>query len=682
MSELLLELFSEEIPARMQADAARALEREMVGRLSDAGYLFEAARAFATPRRLTLTIEGLPGAQPDMREERKGPKVDAPQKAIDGFLASVGMTLDQVEKRETPKGAVYFAVIERKGRPTPEVIAEIVPEVIRGFHWPKSMRWGSGTLRWVRPLKSILCTYDGEVVPFSVDGIASGETTYGHRFMSEGAITATRFPDYEEKLQAAKVILDPARRRAQIEEDAKTLAFADNLEVVPDEGLLTEVAGLVEWPVVMMGRFDAGFLDVPEEVLITSMRAHQKYFSLRDPGTGKLSNRFIVVANLEAADGGEKMRAGYERVLHARLSDAKFFWDQDRKIPLAQRTERLKDVVFHAKLGSVADKVERMTALAGQIAEIIGADPEHAKRAAQLAKADLVTEMVYEFPELQGIMGRYYARNDGEPASVAEAINDHYRPQGPSDKCPSDPVTVAVALADKIDTLVGFWAIDEKPTGSKDPFALRRAALGVIRLVLENGLRLRLGQVFAGADRFGGEASHGDLLDFFADRLKVYLRDKGIKHDLIDAVFALPDQDDLVLILRRVEALKEFLGTDDGANLLAGFKRAANILRAEEKKDKTSHAGEADPGLFALPEETALHSAIAEASEKARAAVANEDFTGAMTAIAGLRAPIDAFFDTVTVNAEEAPVRLNRLRLLSRIPAALQDVADFSKLEG
>ena len=704
MPDLLLELFSEEIPARMQARAADDLQSAVTNALVDAGCVYESAEARSTPRRLALAVAGLPENQPDVREERKGPRVGAPDRAIEGFLGSVGLTLDECEIRDDKKGQYYAAVIEKKGRSTAEVIAGIVPDVIAGFPWPKSMRWGAGTLRWVRPLHSILCTFDGAAVSFDASGIASGATTRGHRFHAPDEFAVEGYEDYEAKLRDAKVMLDAGERAEVIANEARTLAFAQNLEWIEDEALLRETAGLVEWPVVLMGRFDEAFLEVPPEVLTTSMKAHQKCFSLRDPKAGKLANRFILVSNLVATDAGAAITAGNERVIAARLSDARFFWDQDRKAALDARLPELEKITFHAKLGTQAERVARLEMVAGEIAGLIGADVGDAKQAARLAKCDLVTQMVGEFPELQGLMGSYYALGEGQGADVADAIAQHYQPQGPSDDVPTGAVAQAVALADKIDTLVGFWAIDEKPTGSKDPYALRRAALGIIRIILEKGLRLRLSPVIQFTlarlgptlDRIGEESERkqrvravhdallrGDnyLLAFFADRLKVHLRDQGARHDLIDAVFALGGQDDLVLIVKRVEALGKFLETDDGAVLLAGAKRAQNILRIEEKKDATRYEGLPVSGLFEQDEERALAEAVNRAETEAGAAAGSEEFAAAMSALARLRAPVDAFFDNVTVNADDAALRENRLRLLSRIRAATLQVADFSKIE-
>ena len=723
MADLLLELFSEEIPARMQTQGAKDLERLVVGALSDRGLLFEAVRGFAGPRRLTLAISGLPAKQPDVSEEKKGPRTNAPEKAIEGFLKSAGITLDQCEKRSDPKGDFYVAVIHRKGRATLDVLAEILPEAIAKLPWPKSMRWGDGTFRWVRPLHSIIATLDAEIVPFEIAGVKSGNVTRGHRFLpvrrspegeggSQGPIEVRRFEDYEKKLRDAHVILDAAERRESILHDARQKAFALGLELIEDEGLANEVMGLAEWPVVLIGQIDSAFMDVPGEILQTSMRTHQKYFALRDPKTGKLANRFAVVANMVAQDGGKEIVSGNERVLKARLSDAKFFWDQDKKRTLDSRVADLKDIVFHAKLGTQLERVERIEALAGEIAKIIGADVEKSKRAARLAKADLTTGVVGEFPELQGVMGRYYALNDGESAEIADAIRDHYKPLGPNDQVPRSKVSVAVALADKLDTLVGFFAIDEKPTGSGDPYALRRAALGVIRILLDVQRSVPLRKVFdvaqplvlkslqaslrsSGVDTFGISASTRDapgfpqapiafldLLSFFADRMKVSLRDRGVRHDLIDAVFALGGEDDLVRLVRRVEALQAFLKSDDGANLLTGYRRAANILKIEEKKDKREYRDAPDTATLSQAEEKALHDALLSAQESVSKLLQREDFAGAMGEMAKLRGPVDRFFDKVTVNADDTALRENRLKLLAQIVATAHQVADFSKVEG
>jgi glycyl-tRNA synthetase beta chain len=670
MPDLLLELFSEEIPARMQAGAARDLERLMVGALTDRGYLFEGIKAFAGPRRLTLAIVGLPARQKDVREELKGPKTDAPQAALDGFLKKTGLTRDRLRIEKTPKGEVFIAVIERAGRETPHVLAEIIPEVMAKFPWPKSMRWKPGlSVRWVRPLHSILCTFDGELVPFSFAGISSGLHTRGHRFLSEGKIEAKRFDDYAQKLKAAHVVLEAEERAAIIFEGVKQAAFVHGLEMISDEGLLAEVSGLVEWPVVYVGTIPDEFMDVPAEILQTSMRTHQKYFSLRDPKSGKLANRFGLVANMIASDVGKEIVAGNERVLRARLSDAKFFWDEDRKHTLESRVEKLEGIVFHAKLGTQFERVERVEKLAGEIAAKIGADVKKAKRAARLCKADLTSGVVGEFPELQGVMGRYYALHDKEDASVADAIRDHYKPVGPSDAVPTNKIAIAVALADKLDALTGFFAAGEKPTGSGDPFALRRAALGVIRILLENKLRLPL-------------KVDGDLLSFIADRLKVALKEKGTRHDLIDAVFSLGNEDDLVRLVARVEALQAFLKTDDGANLLAGYKRAANILKLEEKKDGKTFISEVGEKLLSEPAEKALFAALARARSAITPLLEKEDFAGSMKQMASLRVPVDAFFDGVKVNADDKQMRENRLNLLASLRATLHQVADFSRIEG
>jgi len=778
MPDLLLELFSEEIPARMQRRAAEDLKKLVTDALVERGFLYEGAQAFATPRRLALTVMGLPVKGQDVREERKGPRVGSPDAAIQGFLKGAGLTsLDQAKIESDPKkGEFYVAVIEKPGRATTDVLAEILPQIIKSFPWPKSMRWGAaskepGSLRWVRPLQSILCTFgpeteDPEVVRFEVDGIVSGDVTYGHRFLAPGAIRVKRFDDYVPALERAKVVLDADRRKDMILHDAKDLAFAQGLELVEDEGLLEEVAGLVEWPVVLMGSFDEAFLDIPPEVIRTTIRANQKCFVLRDPRTGKLANRFLLTSNLIAKDGGRTIIGGNERVVRARLSDAKFFWETDQKVKLEERLEKLKSIVFHEKLGTQYERVERIAALAKEMAPIVGADPALAERAARLAKADLVTEMVGEFPELQGLMGRYYATLQGEHPSVAAAIEEHYKPLGPSDRVPTDPVSVAVALADKIDTLLSFWAIDEKPTGSKDPFALRRAALGIIRIVLEQKIKSVLTSlpIYRSArddefesglhwpetntnfideitvrrvlDKVDGNAldddeneivrvalnilgrtieeenwrgrrrpkrptafrvnvehphlfpthiAHKELLSFFADRLKVYLRDQGARHDLIDAVFALEGQDDLLMIVRRVEALGRFLDTEDGRNLLAGYRRAANILRIEEKKDGRSYDEAPDLQIVndqGQIEEKALAVVLHGAKQEAAAAVESEDFEGAMRALSRLRQPVDAFFDKVTVNAEDPKLRENRLRLLNSIREATRTVADFSRIEG
>ena len=700
MPDLLLELFSEEIPARMQAKAADDLRRMVTDKLVAEGLVYEGAKAFATPRRLALTVHGIPARQPDLKTERRGPKIGAPDAAVQGFLKATGLkSLDEAKIQRDPKGDFYIGLIEKPGRDAIDVLAEILPVIIRTFPWPKSMRWGArsgkpGALSWVRPLHAITATFgleteEPDVVKFEVDGIASGQTTYGHRFLAPAAISVRRFEDYEAKLLDAKVVLDPERRKDAILTDAKQLAFAQGFELVEDQNLLDEVAGLVEWPVVLMGSFEPEFLATPAEVIRATIRNNQKCFVVKDPKSneGKLANKFILVANIEATDGGKTIVAGNERVIRARLSDAKFFYETDLKTKLEDRLPKFEQIVFHEKLGTQAERIKRIVRLAAEIAPLVGADVAKAKRGAHLAKADLLTEVVGEFPEVQGLMGKYYALAQGEDTSVAAACEDHYKPQGPADRVPTDPVSVAVALADKIDTLVGFWAIDEKPTGSKDPYALRRAALGVIRLIAENALRLSLMKVAAsalvGLAVKPADASKlpSDLLAFFADRLKVQLREQGARHDLVDAVFALGGQDDLLMIVRRVEALGKFLESDDGKNLLAGTKRASNILSIEEKKDKRTFDGAPDAALYSLIEEKALAKAIGEVKTEASAAVAKEDFAAAMSAMAKLRPPVDAFFDKVRVNDDDAKVRENRLKLLNEIRSATRAVADFSKIQ-
>ena len=682
MAELLFELLSEEIPARMQAKAAADLKRLVVERLKDARLEHTGAESFVTPRRLALVIQGLPVTQPDISVERKGPKVDAPEKAIQGFLRSAGLTLDQCEQRDTPKGKVWFAVSEEKGRPTADVLADVIPDALEKLPWAKSMRWGSGRARWVRPIHSLLCLLDGTVVPFGFHGTETGNATRGHRILAGDEFTVSNFADYRERLRAAFVMLDGAERLQVIRDGAQRLAEAEGLSVKPDEALLAENTGLVEWPLPLLGRIDAAFMEVPGEVLSSAMRKHQKYFSLED-AAGKLAAHFVLVANMDTADGGAAIVDGNERVLRARLSDAKFFWDQDRKNTLSSRTPALKHIVFHAKLGTLDEKVDRIQALAVELCQYIpGSERDRVRSAARLCKADLSTEMVGEFPDLQGIMGRYYALADGEAPEVAKAIAEHYSPLGPNDNCPSAPESVAVALADKIDSLAGFFSIDEKPTGSKDPYALRRAALGVIRLILENELRLPLLSVFRAAAGESGDDSSQALLDFFADRLKVHLREKGVRHDLVSAVFALGGEDDLVRLMARVEALGGFLGSEDGEHLLTAYKRAANILRIEEKKDGTSYAAKPDAALFAEEQERALHSAIQDVNERTSGALEQEKFEDAMAIMSGLRQPMDTFFDDVTVNAEDVALRINRLNLLSEIRDSLDRIADFSKIEG
>jgi glycyl-tRNA synthetase beta chain len=695
MPDLLLELFSEEIPARMQAQAAKDLERLVVGALSDRGLLFEGAKAFAGPRRLTLALAGLPAKQPDVSEELKGPKVDAPQAALDGFLRKTGLTKEQLRIEKTPKGDVYLAVIARAGRATAEVLSEVLPEVFAKLPWPKSMRFPGSAVRWVRPLHAIVAMLDGEVVPFEFAGVASGNFTFGHRFLSSGPIAVRRFDDYAEKLEKAHVLLDAERRKAIVFENVKQAAFIHGLEMIPDEALLDEVAGLAEYPVVLIGAIEDQFMDVPPEILQTSMRTHQKYFSLRDPKTGKMANRFALVANMVASDGGQQIVAGNERVLRARLSDAKFFWDQDRKRTLESRVEDLKGVVFHAKLGTQYERVQRVDRLSGQIAAEIDKSLAksavgRARRAATLAKADLTTGVVGEFPELQGVMGRYYALASNEDGEVADAIRDHYKPVGPRDVVPTALASIAVALADKLNTLVGFFEINERPTGSSDPFALRRAALGVVRIIVENNLRLPLPTLFHMARRAQGKSASDaarldstivGLADFFEERFKVTLRERGAAFDLVAAVFS-QDAGDLVLSSRRLEALQTFLSSEDGANLLAAYKRAANILKAEEKKYQTNYDGTPDPATFTAPEEKTLFDNLAIASDTIRAEVERERFVEAMGVMARLRGPVDAFFDKVKVNDDDPKVRENRLKLLSRLRATLHQVADFSKIEG
>ena len=675
MPQLLLELFCEEIPARMQAKAESDLGEAIKKELSGAGLEFGAVETLGGPRRLTVVVNDLAEKSADVREERKGPKVGAPEKAVEGFMRGAGLTsIDQAEIKSDPKkGDFYVAVIETPGRAATDIIAEIVPSVIRGFHWPKSMRWGTGDLRWVRPLQRIVCVFGGNVVPFEIDGLASGNETEGHRVHGRGPFAVTDADSYKSALEGeGHVMLSREARRSKIHADAQKVCADAGLELVEDIGLLEEVTGLAEWPVVLLGEMDPAFLDLPEEVIQLSMRVHQKYFAVRDPKTGGLAPNFVVVANISAKDGGKNIAEGNSRVLSARLNDGRFFWDNDLATPLEEMGEKLKTIDFKKELGTIADKVERVAALARELAPKVGADPALAERAARLSKSDLVSEMVYEFPELQGVMGRYYAQKQGEPQAVADAIRDHYKPQGPSDAVPSESVSIAVALADKLDTLVGFWAIDEKPTGSKDPFALRRAALGVVRIVLENNVRLALTK---------DTQVNADLLSFFADRLKQYLRDQGKRHDLIDAVFAL-GEDDLVAITNRVDALQSFLSSDDGANLLAGFKRAANILKAEEKKDGTTYQGTVNPELLTESQEKDLFAALQDGETKAGAALAAEDFEAAMGVLSSLRGPIDAFFDHVTVNADDVAVRQNRLYLLSQIRSVLGQVADFTKIEG
>jgi len=708
MPDLLFELFSEEIPARMQKQASEDLKRLVTNALVEAGVTYEGAKAFATPRRLALNLVGLPARQPDTREERKGPRVGAPEAAVQGFLKSAGLaSLDQAKVESDPKkGEFYVAIIEKPGRPTIELLAEILPAIIRAFPWPKSMRWGaaslsSSSLRWVRPLRGIVAmfgaeTEEPEIVPFEVDGLQAGNITWGHRFMRPEPISVRRFDDYVTKLEAAKVVLDPERRKEIIRQDARNLAFAQGLEVVEDEGLLEEVAGLVEWPVVLMGRFEEAFLDVPAEVIRATIRANQKCFVLRGPD-GRLASRFLLVSNIEAKDGGTTIIAGNERVIRARLSDAKFFWETDKKVwrddPEFTRLEKFRNVTFHEKLGSQWDRIERIRALAKELCAVTGADPVKVDLAARICKADLLTEVVGEFPEVQGLMGRIYAGLTGLDPSVAAACEEHYKPVGPGDSVPKDPVSITIALADKLDTLVGFWKMNERPTGSKDPYALRRAALGVDRAIIDRELRIDLLKTVSSHYKrvnVRGEDFERDpaalavsLIGFMVDRLTVMLRDQGARHDLVDAVFADDQSQDLLLVVRRVEALGRFLETEDGKSLLAGFKRAANILRAEEKKDgEGAFEAAADPALFTEPSETALHAALALAGEASGIALERQDFEGAMRAMASLRAPVDAFFEAVMVNAEDAAIRRNRLALLATLRRVTRQVADFGRIAG
>jgi glycyl-tRNA synthetase beta chain len=675
MPELLLELFSEEIPARFQRRAADDLRKAVTDALVEAGLLYEGARAFATPRRLALTVSGIPARSPDLREEKKGPRVGAPQPAIDGFLRAAGLAslADAKIVSDPKKGDSYVAIVEKKGAEATRLLADILPRVIANFPWAKSMQWGHGGLTWVRPIRAITATFGTDndepaVIPFKANTIESGQTTYGHRFLAPAPIRVRRFDDYVAALEKARVVLDLDRRKDIIRADADNLAFAQGLSVIHDEGLLEEVAGLVEWPVVMMGSFDESFLEVPEEVIIATIRANQKCFCVRD-SKGKLANRFILTANNLAIDNGVSIVAGNERVIRARLSDAKFFYETDLKLPLEHGLPKLEESVFHARLGTQFQRVERLVKLAAEIAPKVGANVEDAKRAAMLAKADLVTNMVGEFPELQAVMGRYSALKQGETAAVANAIQDHYKPLGPTDRVPTEPVSIAVALADKLDLLTGFWAIDEKPTGSRDPFALRRAALGVIRIITDNQLSFPL-------------AVEPDLLAFFHDRLKVSLREAGARHDLVDAVIS-PESNDILEITRRVEALSALLSTDDGKNLLAGYKRAANILAAEEKKDgRTYEPKTAAREVFTLEAESALVSAIESVDAAAAAKVRANDYKGAIAALATLRAPVDDFFEKVLVNDKDATIRANRLHLLAALRNTMHLVADFSKIGG
>jgi glycyl-tRNA synthetase beta chain len=686
MAELLLELFSEEIPARMQARASADLEKLVTDGLKAADLGFDKVESLVTPRRLTLIIDGLPDKQPDLREERRGPRADAPEKAINGFLAGNGVTLEQCEKRETPKGVFLFAIVEQKGRAASVVIKDIIEDAMNKLPWPKSMRWADHKVRWVRQLDRILCLFDGAVIPVSYGVVTAGNVTSGHRFLAPAVFAVNNASEYKAKLNFAKVMLDREHRKRVIAEGCAKLARDAGLKLVDDQGLLDEVCGLVEWPVPVMGKIDDHFMDVPREVLETSMREHQKYFVLEDT-SGKLAARFITISNMVTMDHNARIIAGNERVLRARLHDAKFFWDQDRKVTLESRLPKLETIVFHAKLGTVAERVLRMRGLAREVStSIAGCDVTLADRAAQIAKADLVSNMVFEFTELQGLMGKYYAENDGEKPEVARAIAEHYAPAGPSDMCPTAPVSAAVALAEKLDTLAGFFTIDEKPTGSKDPFALRRAALGVIRLVLENGLRLPLRRLFAYAvsqypASVRRDTAVEELLVFFADRLKVHLREQGVRHDLVSAVFALDGEDDLVRLLARVDALADFVSGESGVNLMAGYKRASNILRIEEKKDDMSYDATVDVALLSQDEERRLYEALIDVRHKALPLLRAEDYAAAMAGFAELRGPVDAFFEKVTVNSDNADERANRLKLLAQIRAAMHDIADFSKIE-
>ncbi|MEP2953440.1 MAG: glycine--tRNA ligase subunit beta [Sulfitobacter sp.] len=695
MPDLLIELFSEEIPARMQKRAGEDLQKLVTNGLVEAGLTYGFAAVFTTPRRLTLALGDMLAASPRQVEERKGPKADAPEKAIEGFLRGAGLTRDQLEERDTPKGKVFFAKIEKPGRPAAEIVAEVLEQTIRNFPWPKSMRWGTGSLKWVRPLHSILCVISdeagAEVVPLTVDGITAGNSTRGHRFLAPDQIEVAGFEDYQTKLARAHVVLDPAARADTIWHDATNMAFAAGLEVVEDAGLLAEVAGLVEYPVVLMGRIGDDFLGLPPEVLQTSMKEHQKFFSVRNPKSGQIE-RFVTVANRTTADDGATILAGNEKVLGARLSDAKFFWDNDLRTVTSGAgmetwVKALENVTFHNKLGTQAELIDRMATLSRELAPLVGADADEAEKAARVAKADLSSEMVYEFPELQGLMGSYYARKAGLSDAVADAAKDHYAPLGPSDDVPTEPVSIAVALAEKIDKLTGFWAIDEKPTGSKDPFALRRAALGVIRILVENDVSLTLNDVLNKSaeivgDRDAGRADTGDILSFIHDRLKVYLRDQGIRHDIIDACIAMDGSDDLTLLVKRARALSETLKTDDGENLIQGFKRANNILSQAEEADGVEYSFGADPKFAETEAEKDLFAALDKAEAKITPAMAAQDFSTAMAAMAELRGPIDAFFEAVQVNADNPTVRRNRLNLLSRIRTICSAVADLTKLDG
>ena len=696
MPDLLLEVLSEEIPARMQAGGALSLEREVLSRLQEARLAFDAedAKSFATPRRLALIVRGLPAEQPDITVERKGPRVDAPERAIQGFLKSTGLTLADCEQRETPKGPVWFAVTRQEGRPTGTLLAALLPAALAAVSWPKSMRWEESGVRWVRPIRSILCLLDANVVSFRFGAVESGRTTLGHRFLSSGPLTITDSGSYEATLEAAKVMLDAEQRATIIVDYAEALAQDEGLKLADDDWLVEENAGLAEWPIMLMGSIDERFMDLPHEVLRSAMRTHQRYFGLLSTDDIiKLAPRFVMVANTEMAEGATAVIAGNERVLRARLADARFFWDQGRRVSLADRVPQLSGIVFHARLGSMYDKAKRIERLARLLCSIVpGADPDDAARAGLLCKADLVTEMVGEFPDLQGVMGRYYALYGAEGPVVSDAIRDHYSPAGPSEPCPTEPVSVAVALADKLDTLAGFFAIDERPTGSKDPFALRRAALGMIRIIIENNLRLSLrdvlGETLNGYDALmpeepGPEATRNALLAFFADRVRVHLRETGYRHDVVSAALRAKAELELVGLLERVQALDRFLESDDGANLLTAYRRAANILRIEEKKDGTRYVDDPDAALFDQERRSATSvRACSRPGCCGRTHARNRAFEEAIAAMATLRAPVDAFFDNVTVNCDDPALRRNRLLMLSQIRATLDRVADFSKIEG
>ncbi len=684
MSDLLIELFSEEIPARMQARASEDLKKMVTDGLVEAGLTYAHAGAFATPRRLTLTIEGLLDKSPDVREERKGPRSDAPEKAIEGFLRGAGVSREDLIEREEKKGTILYAIIEKKGRPAAEIVAEVLEKTIRTFPWPKSMRWGTGSLRWVRPLHRILCILtddagEATVVPLDVDGIQASNVSEGHRFMAPGAFTVSSFDDYTTKLKRAYVLINPEERADMIWHDATNAAFANGLEVVEDRGLLAENAGLVEWPVTLMGAIADEYLSLPPEVLQTSMKEHQKFFSVKNPSNGRIE-RFITVANRETSDNGATILAGNLKVLSARLADAKFFWENDLRVAKSEGLEawtaKLSNVTFHNKLGSQKDRIDRIAELARKIAPSVGADADLSAKAALVVKADLSSEMVFEFPELQGLMGRYYSEAAGLPAEIANACEEHYSPLGPSDDVPTAPVSVTVALADKLDVLTGFWAIDEKPTGSKDPFALRRAALGVIRLLLTNDIRMSLSGVF------GETEWSADLLSFFHDRLKVFLRDDGIRHDVIDACLAMPGNDDITLLVKRARALSDVLKTEDGENMVQGFKRANNILTQAEEKDGVEYSFGADPKFADTPEEKALFAAFDAAEEQIKPAMEREDFAAAMQAMATMRGAVDGFFEAVQVNADSDILRRNRLNMLSSIRSICLQVADLTQLEG